>query len=73
MPVDNVAFRNENNFLPLNFRRGTDAALYGDAFAEYALFWSLGVDGLFTDNPDTAVEARREFLAAAAVREAAAS
>jgi glycerophosphoryl diester phosphodiesterase len=51
-------FRNENTFLPLDFRRGTDPSAYGNAFAEYALFLSLGVDGLFSDNPDTAREAR---------------
>ena len=31
-------FRNENAFLPLDFRHGTDPAQYGDAFGEYALF-----------------------------------
>jgi glycerophosphoryl diester phosphodiesterase len=55
-------FRNENSFLPLDFRRGTDPAQYGNAFAEYELFFSLGVDGLFSDNPDTAREARDEFV-----------
>jgi 5'-nucleotidase len=50
--------RNENTFLPLEFRIGTDPSAYGNAFAEYDLFFSLGVDGVFTDNPDTAVEAR---------------
>ena len=64
-------FRNENAFLPLDFRHGTDPAQYGDAFAEYALFWSLGVDGLFSDNADTAREARDEFVAARGDRAAA--
>ena len=50
--------RNENTFLPTDFRVGTDPTAYGDAFAEYDLFFGLGVDGVFTDNPDTAVEAR---------------
>ncbi len=58
-------FRNENSFLPLDFRRGTDPAQYGDAFAEYELFFSLGVDGLFSDNPDTAREAGTSSSAAA--------
>ncbi len=57
-------FRNENAFLPLDFRNGTDPAQYGNAFAEYELFFSLGVDGLFSDNPDTAREARDEFVRA---------
>jgi glycerophosphoryl diester phosphodiesterase len=67
--VHPYTFRNENNFLPADFRRGSDPAAYGDAFAEYALFFSLGVDGLFSDNADTAVEARRDFLATAAAAE----
>jgi glycerophosphoryl diester phosphodiesterase len=62
-------FRNENAFLPAELRRGTDPAGYGDAFAEYARFYRLGVDGLFTDNADTAREART----AAERRRAAAS
>jgi glycerophosphoryl diester phosphodiesterase len=55
-------FRKENAFLPIDFRHGTDPARYGDPFAEYALFWSLGVDGLFSDNADTAREARDRFV-----------
>ena len=51
-------FRNENQFLPAELRRGTDPAAYGDAFAEYAQFFALGVDGVFSDNPDTAKAAR---------------
>jgi glycerophosphoryl diester phosphodiesterase len=30
----------------------------GDAPAEYRLFFDLGVDGVFSDNPDTAVAVR---------------
>jgi glycerophosphoryl diester phosphodiesterase len=60
-------FRNENTFLPADFRVGdpadpTYAAQYGNAFAEYALFFGLGLDGLFSDNPDTAVEARASLF-----------
>ena len=66
--VHPYTFRNENVFLPLELRRPADAmadpALYGDAFAEYAQFFALGVDGVFSDNPDTAVEARDAFVAA---------
>jgi glycerophosphoryl diester phosphodiesterase len=51
-------FRNENAFLPPELRSSDDdPAAYGDAFAEYERFLTLGVDGLFTDNTDTAVEA----------------
>jgi glycerophosphoryl diester phosphodiesterase len=57
-------FRNENAFLPRDLRSGNkddpDAGqYYGDAFAEYKLFYDLGVDGVFSENPDTALEARR--------------
>jgi glycerophosphoryl diester phosphodiesterase len=63
--VHPYTFRNENTFLPADFSRGTDPTGYGNAFGEDELFFSLGVDGIFTDNSDTAVEARREFLAGA--------
>jgi glycerophosphoryl diester phosphodiesterase len=66
--VHPFTFRNENTFLPLDFRRGTDAAAYGNAFAEYQLFFQQGVDGLFSDNADTALEAREAWLAASGRR-----
>ncbi|GLZ33260.1 glycerophosphoryl diester phosphodiesterase [Lentzea sp. NBRC 105346] len=50
-------FRNENNFLPADFRSSADPAAYGKAFAEYEVFLQQGIDGLFADNPDTAIEA----------------
>lgn len=56
--VHPYTFRNESAFLPLELRSGEDPAAYGDAFGEYSAFYALGVDGLFSDNPDTAVEAR---------------
>ncbi|MBX9572497.1 MAG: glycerophosphodiester phosphodiesterase [Candidatus Obscuribacterales bacterium] len=57
-------FRNENNFLPENLRSGDQKAsdapsLYGDAIREYELFYDAGVDGVFSESPDTALEARR--------------
>jgi glycerophosphoryl diester phosphodiesterase len=58
--VHPYTFRNENTFLPAQFREGGNSAAFGDAFAEYALFYDLGVDGLFTDHPDTAAIARRD-------------
>ena len=51
-------FRNENQFLPLELRTGADPNAYGNAIAEYQQFFALGVDGLFSDNPDTAKAAR---------------
>ena len=56
--VHPYTFRNENAFLPLELRSSADPAAYGNAFAEYEQFFALGVDGLFSDNSDTAVEAR---------------
>ncbi len=56
--VHPYTFRNENAFLPLELRRGSDPAAWGDAIAEYEQFFGLGVDGVFSDYPDTAVEAR---------------
>jgi glycerophosphoryl diester phosphodiesterase len=54
-------FRAENQFLPADFRIGTDPIARGDIFAEFALFYGLGVDGVFSDHPDTAVAARVGF------------
>jgi glycerophosphoryl diester phosphodiesterase len=56
--VHPYTFRNENNFLPLELRSSSDPAAYGNAAAEYEQFFDLGVDGLFSDNADTAVRAR---------------
>ena len=43
---------------PAELFRGTDPNAYGNALAEYEQFFALGVDGLFSDNPDTAKTAR---------------
>src|SRR4051794_4576107 len=51
-------FRNENTFLPLELRLGANPADYGNAIAEYQQFFALGIDGVFSDNPDTAKIAR---------------
>jgi glycerophosphoryl diester phosphodiesterase len=51
-------FRNENNFLPLELRSSANPAEYGNAIAEYQQFFRLGVDGVFSDNADTAKAAR---------------
>jgi glycerophosphoryl diester phosphodiesterase len=64
-------FRNENLFLPADFRQGNPASerypgATGDAPAEYGRFFALGLDGVFSDNPDTAVAARHRHTAAAA-------
>ncbi|MFD3875922.1 glycerophosphodiester phosphodiesterase [Streptomyces sp. NPDC058623] len=53
--------RNENSFLPAEYRRGTDPAEYGDAFGAYAKYFEQGIDGIFTDNPDTGLLAAEAF------------
>ena len=60
-------FRNENAFLPKDFREGDPASpnyliVYGDSPSEYALFFGTELDGVFSDNPDTAVASRAQFL-----------
>jgi glycerophosphoryl diester phosphodiesterase len=59
-------FRSENHFLPADLRRGDPAnpahpRRHGDAAAEYARFYELGVDGVFSDFPREAVGARDAF------------
>ncbi|NYI04044.1 glycerophosphodiester phosphodiesterase [Allostreptomyces psammosilenae] len=53
--------RNENNFLPPSLRSGSDPAAYGDVWPLYELYVEQGVDGVFADQPDTAVAARELF------------
>ncbi|MGW1255313.1 glycerophosphodiester phosphodiesterase [Streptomyces sp. NPDC002513] len=54
--------RNENTFLPADFRKGTDPAAYGDVFGAFAAYFATGIDGVFTDNADTGLLAREDFL-----------
>jgi len=62
--VHPYTFRNENCFQPAQNQNPGGPSDYGKAFDEYARFFALGVDGVFSDNPDTAVAARDdEFLA----------
>ena len=50
--------RDENRFLPRDLRSGAGPRAKGDAFVEYERFFDAGVDGVFTDFPDTAVQTR---------------
>jgi glycerophosphoryl diester phosphodiesterase len=54
--------RNENPFLPADFRKGTDADAYGDVFGAYKAYFATGIDGVFTDQPDTGLLAREAFV-----------
>jgi len=61
--VHSWTFRAENTFLPLDFQIGDRtsplfAGLRGDFPAELKLFASLGLDGVFSDQPDVAVAVR---------------
>jgi len=55
--------RAENQFMATNFRRGTDPDAFGDMGAETVAFLEAGVDALFTDHPDIAVDARDAWVA----------
>jgi glycerophosphoryl diester phosphodiesterase len=57
-------FRAENYFLPAELRRGDPKApdflrRHGDLAAELGAFFKLGVDGVFSDFPASAVSAVR--------------
>ncbi|WP_369367615.1 glycerophosphodiester phosphodiesterase [Streptomyces sp. CG4] len=55
--------RNENPFLPAEYRKGSAADAYGDSFGAFKTYFATGIDGVFTDNADTGVLARADFLA----------
>ncbi|WEP00395.1 glycerophosphodiester phosphodiesterase [Streptomyces sp. FXJ1.172] len=55
--------RNENPFLPAEYRKGSAADAYGDPFGAFRTYFATGIDGVFTDNADTGVLARADFLA----------
>ncbi|MEA2169740.1 MAG: glycerophosphoryl diester phosphodiesterase, partial [Solirubrobacteraceae bacterium] len=58
LEVHPFTFRRENRFLPEELRSSGDPAGIGDWLAEYERYYALGVDGVFSDNPDLAVAAR---------------
>ncbi|WP_329387706.1 glycerophosphodiester phosphodiesterase [Streptomyces sp. NBC_01351] len=53
--------RNENNFLPAEYRKGADPTAYGDALGAFKKYFEQGIDGIFTDNPDTGLLAAEAF------------
>ena len=55
--------RNENTFLPTDFHKGEDPHAYGDAFGAFRAYYETGIDGIFSDNPDTALLAAEDFRA----------
>ncbi|KHK00469.1 glycerophosphodiester phosphodiesterase [Desulfovibrio sp. TomC] len=54
LTVHPYTFRNETRYLAPDYA--------GDPVKEYVQFFTLGVDGVFSDFPDTAVAAREAFL-----------
>jgi glycerophosphoryl diester phosphodiesterase len=63
LKVHPYTFRDENQFLPADCRRGSDPNAKGDAFCEYDAFFDAGVDGVFSDYADTALKAREFWQA----------
>ncbi len=63
MLVHIFTMRDENQFLPADYRVGTDPNAKGDAFGEDKRFLDAGIDGFFTDFADTGVFARDQWLA----------
>lgn len=57
LTVHGWTFRRENAFLPAEFRSSADPAGVGDLAGEIRVFLAAGLDGLFSDNPDVAVDA----------------
>jgi glycerophosphoryl diester phosphodiesterase len=51
-------FRAENSFLPADFRIGPTPIARGDFHLELRRFYQAGLDGVFADQPDTAVAVR---------------
>ena len=56
--VHPYTFRAENQFLPADYRAGSDPTAYGRAIDEQVTFLRAGIDGLFTDQADIGVLAR---------------
>ena len=71
LTVHPYTFRAENQFLPADYRIGTNPNDFGRAIDEQVTFLRTGIDGLFTDQPDIGVVARDEFLGRGEERAAA--
>src|SRR5690606_38460520 len=54
--------RTEDPFRPPGFRRGSQPAAYGGAVGAYRAYFATGIDGVFTDQPDTGILAREDFV-----------
>ena len=54
--------RDENQFLPTNYRRGTDPDAKGNVHDFVEALLDTGIDGLFGDYTDSLVDAREDWL-----------
>jgi glycerophosphoryl diester phosphodiesterase len=54
--------RAENQFLPAQYRKGSNPNDFGNAFGEFRDLFGTGIDGLFSDQTDLAFAAREDFL-----------
>ncbi|GAA3520454.1 glycerophosphodiester phosphodiesterase [Aeromicrobium panaciterrae] len=54
-------FRDENQFLPADYRIGIDPNAKGDIQAELRRFFEAGLDAVFADYPDSADQARDQW------------
>jgi len=57
LEVHGWTFRAENVFLPNEFDSSANPAAYGDMAGQIRAFAALGIDGIFTDQPDLGVAA----------------
>jgi glycerophosphoryl diester phosphodiesterase len=53
--------RDENRYLDERFRIGTDPDAHGDSVGLMLALLEAGVDGIFTDQPDSAIQARARW------------
>jgi glycerophosphoryl diester phosphodiesterase len=53
--------RAENNFLPANFRSSTVPSEYGNVFGYFGALYATGIDAIFSDQPDIALQARDQY------------
>ncbi|MFI9465499.1 glycerophosphodiester phosphodiesterase family protein [Streptomyces xiamenensis] len=53
LSVHGYTLRNENVFLPAEFRTGERENRYGDVFGATRAYLDQGIDGIHTDHPDT--------------------
>lgn len=62
LAVHPYTFRRENAFLPADLHSPGGDDKPGQLEEEMLLFMELGVDGVFTDNPDIGLQAKQRFL-----------